>query len=118
MQVTMLSDQPLKKPNPKITYLKHGILDRPEFENYREENFNIFEVFKNEKAMYAAQQRYLLNVAKIIYDDPIVDSLYRRLDEFDLLIFDSLYNEVSLALLSIYIVIKLNKSFDWIQIFC
>ena len=94
----MLSNHHLKKPNPKINYLKHGILDLPEFANFREENINVFELFKDEMQMFKNMREFLSNVAKIIHDDPIVDSLYRRLDEFDLLIFDGLFSEVNLCL--------------------
>ena len=82
--------------NLKFTHLKHGLTDLPEMEDFNLEKANIFELAKDEKTYFQNLLKFMTIGAGVMYDDPVVKELYGRRDEFDLVIIDGVFSEVSL----------------------
>ena len=81
--------------NLKFTHLKHGLADLPELKDFDLDKVNLFELAKDEKTFFQNMLNVLTIAAGVVYDDPVVKELYNRREEFDLVIIDSIFNDVS-----------------------
>ena len=91
----MLTMHKMSDNNLKFTHLKHGLTDLPELEDFDLDKINIFELGKDEKTFFQNMLNVQTIAARLMYDDPVVKELYNRREEFDLVIIDSMYNDVS-----------------------
>ena len=74
--------------NPNVTYINHGLPHGPQ-------NHNMFEVRYDMSLLMDLFVKELPALAKKFYDVPSVREIYNKRKQFDLIIFDWLFNEVS-----------------------
>lgn len=86
----MLTDTPVASKHPNITEIQHGLA------YFSAAKQNMFNVRKNEN--YDGLKKTMLSFAKNLYRVPAVKELYQRRKEFDLIIVNYKFNEVSLKL--------------------
>ena len=87
-QVTMLDNNDLD--HPKIKHFRHGLRE------FDLDNINMFEGgLKPEEILFNLMKNNLPILASKIFEDPAVKDLYSRRKEFDLLVIDGMFNDVS-----------------------
>ena len=82
--------------------LDNNDLDHPKIKHYRHslrefdfDSLNMFEIGRDPTVMFKFFERTFPVLAAKIYDDPIVKDLYARRKEFDLIVVNWLFNNVS-----------------------
>lgn len=88
-QVTMLTGHEVSSPRKNIIALTHGL------KYAHTEHINMFELGRNNFEFVKLFSRTLADMSRDLYQTPVVSELYRRKDEFDVVIIDFFWNEVS-----------------------
>ena len=103
----MLNNHPPPNDNPNITYINH---DLPHF---REDKLNMFEVEDGLQKTIEFFDTVLPLIARDLYGLSTVRELYDNRHDFDLVIVDHLFNEVSGTFNAEfwYVPVRLNSSF-------
>ena len=104
----MLSNHPLE--NTKIEHFRHGL------RFFNEEDFNLFEMGRDPGKLFATMKELFKTLSEHMWDDAVVQDLYSRRQEYDLIVTDSLFNEVSgkfsdLFIYNSYFPSEMNQSF-------
>ena len=82
--------------HPNILEIQHGI------ETAQEEGNNMFEVRKNDKTGgFSNFKKWLPQLAEM-YKDKVVADLFAKKDQFDVVMADSLFNEVNINFLLLF----------------
>jgi len=87
-KITMLSNDPPQDKNPAITYLQHTL------PYWRHEEDNIFESLKDPTAMFDKFKITFPLIGRDFYQCEVVKKLWAKRDTFDVVIIDSMFNEV------------------------
>ncbi|KAK8724695.1 hypothetical protein OTU49_011227 [Cherax quadricarinatus] len=88
-KIVMLTNQPKSSKHPNIEDIH---LDVPYF---RIENLNVFEERKNPSGIFQMLETTLPNLAKELYKVPVVEDLYQRRKEFDVIMINQMFNEIA-----------------------
>ncbi|XP_018027156.1 UDP-glycosyltransferase UGT5 [Hyalella azteca] len=89
-KVTMLSNSPLSEAEeiPGLTHYENPLV------HFKIDTINTFDMMDDHEKMFKMFNERLPLMARDIYDVPIVKNLYNRRKEFDVILLDSIFNEV------------------------
>ena len=90
----MLSNHPLE--NPKITHFLHGVND------FDSEDTDMFEVALHKEKMMSLFTQIFNNVSSKMYEDPVIKMMYEKRKEFDLIVMNHMFNNVSHMVAKLY----------------
>ena len=90
----MVSNHPLE--NPKITHFLHGVND------FNSEDIDMFEFVLHKEKMKGTLAQIFVNVSSKMYEDPVIKMLYEKRKEFDLIIMNDKFNNVSDMVAKLY----------------
>ena len=88
----MLSGYPL--PDSKFKNYQHTLFSHPDVKDSHFDNLNMFDVIQDPSRFLEKMSWSVKFYIKNIYDEQVVKMLYKRRNEFDLIIVDRLMNEV------------------------
>ena len=109
----MLSGYPVK--DSKFKNYQHSLFSHPEIKDFHYDNLDMFELSKDimefSDTLIKVQSFYYEH----IFDEEVVELLYKRRNEFDLFIFDRVMNEVRCLMKNkyTYIVISFDCLGKW-----
>ena len=83
----MLSNHDLD--NPKIKHFRHGI------EDFDSENMDMFEISLHPEKMYEQFEAMFVNISRKMFEEPVVKILYANRKNFDLIVMNHMFNNVS-----------------------
>ena len=89
-QITMITPFAAPDNNPNVTYINHGLPFDPQ-------SHNMFEIRDDMSLMINLFMHELPELTKEFYNIPSVREIYNKRKQFDLIIFDWSFNEVSLV---------------------
>ena len=90
----MLSNHDLD--NPKIKHFRHGI------EDFDSENMDMFEISLHPEKMYEQFEAMFVNISRKMFEEPVVKILYANRKNFDLIVMNHMFNNVSHMVAKLY----------------
>lgn len=75
-------------PHENLTLLRHRL------QGYNNEKVNFFDLGTSLSTAFGSSLKSLWDLSRDLYTDPLVQDLYKRKDEFDVVLLDAYMNEV------------------------
>nr|XP_053653641.1 UDP-glycosyltransferase UGT5-like isoform X1 [Cherax quadricarinatus] len=88
-KIVMLTNHPKSSKNPNIHEVTHGL------PHYTEDKINMFDTRKDPGGIFQMFLNSLPLIARELYQVPVVKDLYQKRKDFDVIVIDQTFNEVS-----------------------